>query len=252
MLLLKSSFFTCFQIHHLMALFTLDSSTQDTLSTYRFPQTPVSIFEEPITRIQTPTNMTVRQDIDRSPGRMYVSAGYTDKETYLIDLNSLDLSDQLMTKALEHMSEVRSDYAVYSEVDYKNAFNWPQLLKVLRDLARDSDYLWSEQRQYHVIAFYSQLKPSMNMSENMIKLLYSLDSAAFEEAMEGGGLLKYWFGKPDEELRNLATCKCERKSVLTTIHTDRTRCLAKQGRSKRGSKETPPYQSQSRGLTHVP
>ncbi|KAI4149902.1 MAG: hypothetical protein LQ340_004383 [Diploschistes diacapsis] len=161
--------------------------------------------------------MTVRQDIDRSPGRMYVSAGYTDKETYLIDLNSLDLSDQLMTKALEHMSEVRSDYAVYSEVDYKNAFNWPQLLKVLRDLARDSDYLWSEQRQYHVIAFYSQLKPSMNMSENMIKLLYSLDSAAFEEAMEGGGLLKYWFGKPDEELRNLATCVWRSKAEANAV-----------------------------------
>jgi len=32
------------------------------------------------------------------------------------------------------------------------------------------------------------------------------DKAAHAEAIKSGGLLKYWFGIPDENRRNLATC----------------------------------------------
>jgi hypothetical protein len=34
-----------------------------------------------------------------------------------------------------------------------------------------------------------------------------LDYESHREACESGGLLKYWFGGPSEERRNLATCK---------------------------------------------
>ena len=138
---------------------------------------------------------------------MPVAEGYTSKRSHLIDLETLSWSDSLLTKTLSHMREVRQDYAVASEVPYQTAFNWDDLFKTLQNLAEQEGCTWPEQRRYHIIAFYSQLHPEMGAATDSNNLLYRLDEAAFEEAMQNGGLLKYWFGKPDEKHRNLATCK---------------------------------------------
>ena len=37
--------------------------------------------------------------------------------------------------------------------------------------------------------------------------LFVLDKNSHAEAVRSGGLLKYWYGEPDAEGANLATCK---------------------------------------------
>ena len=144
---------------------------------------------------------------DKQPRLAQISEGYIDSTRHFINLNALSVFDQLFTTALGHMKQIRSDYAVYNNVNYKDAFNWAEVLTALRELAKERRYVLAETRKYHIIAYYSQLESTTGDSEESKALLCSLDKAAFEEALELGGLLKYWFGKPDGQLRNLATCK---------------------------------------------
>ena len=161
-----------------------------------------------ITRGSDANFSTVIQPTNEAdPHLIPVAAGYTTKRTHLIDLRTLDTCDQLLTKTLSYMSAVRQDYAHCSKARYIDVFNWDTLAATLRDLAVQDGFTWPLQRRYHIIAFYSQLEPDMEAATEAKYLLYKLDEASFEEAMEGGGLLKYWFGKPDGSLRNLATCK---------------------------------------------
>ncbi|CAN9330742.1 unnamed protein product [Alternaria alternata] len=65
---------------------------------------------------------------------------------------------------------------------------------------RAERYEWKE-TSFYVVVFRSQLKEDIDQ-----EWLYRLDEESHREACESGGLLKYWFGKGDEERRNLATC----------------------------------------------
>ena len=141
------------------------------------------------------------------------------EDSQLVDLDTFHISDQLLILALEQMSERRSDYAQHEEVDYKNAFNWDRVLTELGRLAREAKYSWPQSRQYHVIAYYSQLEPGMATSNESRFQLGSLDEAAFREALEIGGLMKYWFGEPDGQHRNLATCEHEARLILIRLLT---------------------------------
>lgn len=53
-----------------------------------------------------------------------------------------------------------------------------------------------------IVVFRSQVPPTTSRHA-----LRDLDQESHAEAMKSGGLLKYWFGMPDADGRNLATCK---------------------------------------------
>ncbi|MCJ1330038.1 hypothetical protein MMC10_006719 [Thelotrema lepadinum] len=144
------------------------------------------------------------QNFGKETRFMPICACY-EKSHQLVDLNTLQIGDRLLVMALKKMSEIRRDYAQYKEVDYKNAFNWDGVFAELKSLAEKAKYSWPQSRQYHIIAFYSQLDQTIGSPE--APKLADLDEAAFDEAIEIGGLLKYWFGIPDDKGRNLATCE---------------------------------------------
>ena len=117
---------------------------------------------------------------------------------HLLDLRKLDVSHQLLAKALTHLDSVRPDYA---KAPYTDSFNWPTVLTQLKTRVQENDYTWKRQH-FYIVVFRSQIPPSTNRIE-----LGELDQRSHAEATKSGGLLKYWFGMPDADGRNLATCK---------------------------------------------
>lgn len=115
----------------------------------------------------------------------------------LLDLDSVSPQCQLLAKALTVLKPVRRDYAT---APYVQAFNWSDVFKLLQRMARQEDQRWSKQ-SFYIVVFRSRLKAGVDRSE-----LAALDKLAHEEASLSGGLLKYWYGVPDADDRNLATC----------------------------------------------
>ncbi|KAK0717879.1 hypothetical protein B0T26DRAFT_647240 [Lasiosphaeria miniovina] len=128
--------------------------------------------------------------------RYLVVSPYTDAN-HLLDLGSLDRENHLLALALVNLQCVREDYAT---APYLETFNWAEVMTNLRDLAREMNYVWKE-TSFYIVAFRSQIPPTTVYAE-----LGTLDKAAHIEATASGGFLKYWFGTPDAEGRNLATC----------------------------------------------
>ncbi|KAI9778925.1 MAG: hypothetical protein M1835_004809 [Candelina submexicana] len=117
--------------------------------------------------------------------------------SHLLDLATVSKPNQLLAKALTNLRTVRHDYAT---APYVNSFNWQFVVGLLRSLAEAEGYQWLRE-SFYIIVFRSQVPPTTDRSH-----LASLDEKAHEEAMESGGLLKYFFGVPDTAGRNLATC----------------------------------------------
>jgi hypothetical protein len=118
---------------------------------------------------------------------------------HLLDLQSVSKPYQLLAKALTLMQAIRPDYAT---APYEASYNWQEIsLALIELLKEDAGFQWTSEELY-VIIFRSQVPPNRNRSR-----LAALDQLAHAEAMESGGLLKYWFGNPDADGRNLATCR---------------------------------------------
>lgn len=130
------------------------------------------------------------------PNRHIVQSPYTEPE-HLLDLDTLDRENGLLARALSVMKHTRDDYAT---APYAESFNWSEVMDELKRLVQVEGQGFQE-TSFYVVAFRSQIKPSTDYSH-----LGDLDKAAHAEAVESGGFLKYWFGEPDPELRNLATC----------------------------------------------
>ncbi|KAM6484606.1 hypothetical protein HDV62DRAFT_302422 [Trichoderma sp. SZMC 28011] len=128
--------------------------------------------------------------------RFIVKSPYTDKE-HLLDLDTLSHEGAIVAKALQTFKSIRDDYAT---APYVESFNWPEVLDEVKRLAQQSGRPFKE-TSFYIVAFRSQIKPSTHYGD-----LGVLDKAAHAEAVASGGFLKYWFGSPDPELRNLATC----------------------------------------------
>lgn len=145
----------------------------------------------------TPEKETPDQ-IYQSTERLLVVSPYTARP-HLLDLNAVDIACQLLAQALTILEPSRSDYAV---APYDQAFNWGRVVKKLYGLnqSRSSPFRWTR-RSFYIVVFRSQIPTTTDRSH-----LGALDRAAHSEAMQGGALLKYWFGTPDEAGRNLATC----------------------------------------------
>ncbi|KAH6646606.1 hypothetical protein BKA67DRAFT_496603, partial [Truncatella angustata] len=125
-----------------------------------------------------------------------VVSPYTEKE-HLLDLRTLDKENAFLARALVHFRSLRPDYAT---APYTETFNWDEVIGELTRLVREEGYRWRE-TSFYIVAFRSQIPPTTVYSE-----LGVLDKAAHAEATASGGFLKYWFGTPDKDGRNLATC----------------------------------------------
>ena len=128
---------------------------------------------------------------------LLISSPYN-SEGHFLDLTTLSTPFLLFAKALTALKPVRPDYAT---AEYTKALNFPAILDLLRDFATQAKYDWKSQT-FYVVVFRSKLKEGIDS-----QLLYRLDCESHREACESGGLLKYWFGAPDAERRNLATCE---------------------------------------------
>jgi hypothetical protein len=146
--------------------------------------------------------------------RYLVQSPYSEKE-HLLDIRSLDNENALLARALADLRCLRDDYATAPYID---SFNWNDVMERLRALVAQTGTGFRESF-FYIVAFRSQIPPTTVYSE-----LGELDKAAHAEANASGGFLKchapapttslitlltchrYWFGNPDAEGRNLATC----------------------------------------------
>jgi len=168
------------------------------------PPTPFT-FEDPAISETSVEKATFFQDTAsenpeialRDPNLLVVSP--YEEEPHLLDLRTLDTENQLLARALVGLQCLREDYAT---APYLDSFNWQQVIDTTRDLATISNYKWKE-HSFYIVAFRSQVPPSTIQRYDD---LGALDKAAHAEATRSGGFLKYWFGAPDKDGRNLATC----------------------------------------------
>ncbi|KAI9808639.1 MAG: hypothetical protein M1825_003790 [Sarcosagium campestre] len=127
---------------------------------------------------------------------LLVVSPYTAR-SHLLDLSTVSKECQLFAKALTVMKPVRDDYATAT---YQAAFNWECVVEMVRTLCWGVGHSWPAE-SFYIVVFRSRVPPTTDRSH-----LGMMDDVSHEEAMESGGLLKYWFGVPDESGRNLATC----------------------------------------------
>ncbi|KAK7420111.1 hypothetical protein QQX98_002974 [Neonectria punicea] len=119
------------------------------------------------------------------------------EQAHLLDLETLNHENVLLARGLTRLQVLREDYAT---APYVESFNWPEVISEVKRLAKESDKGFKE-TSFYIVAFRSQIKTSTEYAD-----LGRLDQAAHAEAVASGGFLKYWFGEPDSDLRNLATC----------------------------------------------
>ncbi|KAJ8058308.1 hypothetical protein OCU04_012500 [Sclerotinia nivalis] len=133
-----------------------------------------------------------------SEDRYLVVSPY-DEKPHLLDLETLDTPNQLLARALVGLKCLREDYAT---APYIETFNWQEIIDSLRELAKTFNHKWEEE-SFYIVVFRSQVPPETVAHYSDLGVL---DKAAHAEATESGGFLKYWFGVPDKNGRNLATC----------------------------------------------
>jgi len=128
--------------------------------------------------------------------RYLITSPYTELP-HLLDLSTLDTPNQLFSLALQKMQPTTSSYAT---TPYQNAFNWSAIISELSQLCEYHSYNWKT-TSFYCVVFISTVRLSCNYPD-----LSALDKLSHAEAMACGGFLKYWFGTPNAERKNLATC----------------------------------------------
>lgn len=112
--------------------------------------------------------------------RYIVASPYTDTE-HLLDLDSLDIENQLLSEALQRMRAVTEEYATRP---YVESFNWEEVVGRVRELATTRQHKF-KQTSWYIVAFRSQIR-----STAVVPDLGALDKAAHAEATASGGFLK--------------------------------------------------------------
>ncbi|KIW92384.1 uncharacterized protein Z519_07368 [Cladophialophora bantiana CBS 173.52] len=128
--------------------------------------------------------------------RLLTVSPYLEPE-HLLDLNTLDTPSRLLALASTQLEPASGKYAT---VPYEDAFDWSSLMATLKSLAAKEAYRWTRQ-EFYAVEFRSKLRRNID-----VDLLFKLDKESHIEATQSGGLLKYWYGVPDMDRRNLATC----------------------------------------------
>ena len=126
-----------------------------------------------------------------------ISSPYLEPD-HLLDLGKLDIQSSLLAQALTHLEPATPSYAT---APYPETLNWATVFTALKDLSTSANHTWTTQI-FYVVEFKSKLKEHIDRP-----LLFDLDKYSHAEANISGGLLKYWYGSPDSERQNLATCK---------------------------------------------
>lgn len=128
-----------------------------------------------------------------------ISSPYTTPE-HLLDLDHLEPVPRAVAVALQMLQNITPDYAT---LPYEDSFNWDEVFQTLHPVlsSLESGRTAENPSTFLAVAFRSQLFPTINLP-----LLSLLDERSHAEANISGGLLKYWFGSPNGERRNLATC----------------------------------------------
>lgn len=145
-----------------------------------------------------------------------LQVSYYDATEHCLALSSVSTPYRLFALALSILNPSTS---VYATAPYEDAFNWSEVMHTLKALASYERYHWP-QTEFYVVDFRSQLKAELDRDK-----LFELDRESHREATQSGGLLKYWFGTPDSERKNLATCMSLISNILTLV-----RSLARQRR----------------------
>jgi len=135
----------------------------------------------------------------------FISSPYLEP-SHLLDLATLDIQSSLLARALIALEPVTP---LYATTTYSEALNWPTIFAHLEDLCSAQNYTWTAQ-SFYVVEFRSKLRV---LTPEDRALLFDLDKYSHAEANISGGLLKYWYGSPDTERRNLATCESTMLSV---------------------------------------
>ncbi|KIW20885.1 hypothetical protein PV08_01464 [Exophiala spinifera] len=141
-------------------------------------------------------------DSDHRGARWLGVAPYLEPE-HLLDLESVDTPNRLLALALTALAPATNEYATTT---YQDAINWGDVMSRLKSLAEEQGYTWARQ-EFYVVDFRSKLMEDIDS-----ELLFKLDKFSHVEATESGGLLKYWYGTPDADRRNLATCVWRNKN----------------------------------------
>ncbi len=141
----------------------------------------------------------IRPDLKTLEPRWLAASPYLEQK-HLLDLNTLDVQSQLFALALTKLHSATDDYA---NVKYEDSLDLEALMAELRLLVERHGIVWKQQ-DFYVVEFRSKLKSDIDNA-----LLFKLDKESHREAAESGGLLKYWYGVPNSERRNLATCKLQ-------------------------------------------
>lgn len=143
------------------------------------------------------------------PDSHFAISEYNWEEEHFIELGRLPIGDRLMAKALSSFRNTRPDYA-NPEVPYESSFSLEDVVTSLRQLVKDEPGFQWRRQKYYVVAYYSTLRADLKPED--YQKLAELDEAAFREALPSKALIRYWFGRPDDLGRNLATCKYEPSS----------------------------------------
>ena len=161
---------------------------------------------------------------------------------HLLDLRTLEEPQTLLVKALSVLESVREDYAT---APYNASFNWDTVLDQLKSQLQHSKYQWKRQH-FYIVVFRSQVAPTTDRTH-----LGELDQKSHAEATKSGGLLKYWFGLPDQNGRNLATCKPPSPIATRQRLTLQTRHMARSQRRPPRQPRPQPQRSHARDQEHV-
>ena len=143
------------------------------------------------------------EEIAPMSSRFDLDATHIQSSPYPDPLNKLDLRDlsqplRLFAFALTQWKAIRPDYAT---APYMATFNWDEVFEILRELCAEVGIQWKPS-EFYVVIFRSQLRTEADRAK-----LGELDQMSHQEACASGGLLHYWFGSPNAERQNLATCK---------------------------------------------
>lgn len=132
------------------------------------------------------------------------SSPYYEQE-HLLDLDKLDLGYRALALALQSF-EARSEKD-YAFAAYKESFNIDSVILRAREYAATLGAEEFPETKVYIIAFRSILHLDVQESAEKRKKLAEIDKDSHTEANLSGGLLKYWFGTPDDvHAKNLATC----------------------------------------------
>ncbi|KAJ2984879.1 hypothetical protein NUW58_g1511 [Xylaria curta] len=156
---------------------------------------PVTLASKTTVTVTTQAVATPATSLDEAEDLLVISP-YTERE-HLLDLRSLDTENAILAQALVHLKCLRPDYATAPYID---TFNWEEVMEQVKMLAQQKEHSWKGS-SFFVVAFRSQIPPTTVYED-----LGTLDKAAHAEATASGGFLKYWFGSPDKDGKNLATC----------------------------------------------